>query len=318
MAWLEIHQSIKDHRKLLAAADALDMAPAHVAGHIIFFWLWALDNAPSGEISEITARNIARAAQWEGSPESFLSALVESGLVDKTDEGLFIHDWSDYAGKLIDQRVADRERKRQSRAAAKAKNADSVTCPENVQRTSGGQNKDVQGKSVATVQNTTVQNTTAKNTRESNAGAPSCDEDISLDSNCNQSPANVPVNENENENEERETKTKPGANGAQVSDGFIRFWEAYPRKIEKKTAVEAWNLIDPDEDMTANIIAGLERWKQSKQWTDDNGQYIPYPASFLSKERWNDECQPAIVKKVPAVKNYDDDEDFLGTGGGSP
>jgi hypothetical protein len=291
VAWLEIHQSIKDHRKLLAAADALDMAPAHVAGHIIFFWLWALDNAPSGEISDISARNIARAAQWEGSPESFLSALVESGLVDKTGERLFIHDWSDYAGKLIDQRVADRERKRQSRASAKAKNSDSVTCPENVQRTSVGQNKDVQGKSVATVQNTTVQNTTAKNTRESSGGAPYCDEDISFDSDCNQMPEN---------------------------DRFERFWSAYPRKTGKKEAIEAWKRINPDEDMTETIIAGLERWKQSKQWTDDNGQYIPYPASFLSKERWNDECQPAIDKKVPAAKNYDDDEDFLGTGGASP
>lgn len=326
MAWLEIHQSIKDHRKLLAAADALDMAPAHIAGHIIFFWLWALDNAPSGEISDISARNIARAAQWEGKPEDFLSALIESGLVDQIDGGLFIHDWADYAGKLIDQRIADRERKRQSRAAAKMKEdrtkhpvlkADSLNCPEDVQWTSGGQVKDIQKMSVATVQNSTLHNSTGHNTRESNGGAPSCDEDISLDSNCNQMSANVPVNVNENENVNEERKTRTSANGAQVSDGFYRFWEAYPRKINKKQALDEWNKIRPDAELADVIITGVERWKQSKQWTDDDGQYIPYPDSFLSKERWKDEVRTE-TKKVPVMKNYDDDEDFLGRGGASP
>lgn len=316
MAWLEIHQSIKDHRKLLAAADALDMAPAHIAGHIIFFWLWALDNAPSGEISDISARNIARAAQWEGKPEDFLSALIESGLVDQIDGGLFIHDWADYAGKLIDQRIADRERKRQSRAAAKMKKADSLNCPEDVQWTSGGQVKDVQKMSVATVQNSTLHNSTGHNTRESDAGAPSCDEDISFDSTCNQMSANVPVNVNENVNDNRKRETGTCANGAIVADAFNRFWEAYPRKVGKNQALEVWNKINPDVVLADAIIAGVDRWNRSDQWTDDDGQYIPYPASFLSKERWKDEVR-SETKKVPVMKNYDD-EDFLGRGGASP
>lgn len=289
MAWLEIHQSIRDHRKFLAVADTLDMAPAHVTGHIILFWLWALDNAPSGEITQISVRNIARAAQWEGDPEVFLSALIEGGLVDKTDEGLFIHDWADYAGKLIDQRIADRERKRRSRAAAKKKNAEPSNCPEDVQRTSGGQDEDVQKMSVATVQYTTVQNTTLHNKRESGEGAPSCDNDISLDSNCNQL----------------------------LSDDFNRFWEVYPRKVGERQAFNEWKKINPDPDLANAIIASVERWKQSEQWTDDGGQFIPYPASFLAKERWKDDCQPAI-KQVPFMKNYDDDEDFLGGCRASP
>ena len=30
MAWIQIHQQLKDHRKVLAAADELDIEPAHI------------------------------------------------------------------------------------------------------------------------------------------------------------------------------------------------------------------------------------------------------------------------------------------------
>lgn len=63
MAWLEIHQSIKDHRKVLAAADILDIPPVHLMGHIISFWLWALDNTPDGSLGAVSLKTIARAAQ---------------------------------------------------------------------------------------------------------------------------------------------------------------------------------------------------------------------------------------------------------------
>lgn len=81
-------------------------------GHIICFWLWALDNAPQGDLTGISPRMIARAAQWEGDPEQFMNALLHAGFVEKTDKGYVIHDWYDYAGKLIERKAADRERKR--------------------------------------------------------------------------------------------------------------------------------------------------------------------------------------------------------------
>lgn len=45
MAWIQIHQQLKDHRKVLAAADELDIEPAHMLGLLISFWLWAIDKA---------------------------------------------------------------------------------------------------------------------------------------------------------------------------------------------------------------------------------------------------------------------------------
>uniref|UniRef100_UPI003FEF4C38 hypothetical protein n=1 Tax=Candidatus Fimenecus sp. TaxID=3022888 RepID=UPI003FEF4C38 len=121
MAWIQVHQQLKDHRKLLAAADELEIEPAHMLGLLTSFWLWALDNAPSGSLGGISNRMIARAAQWNGSPDIFVEAMANAGLLDEANGGeLEIHDWYEYAGKLIDQRQAEKERSRSRRAAAAA------------------------------------------------------------------------------------------------------------------------------------------------------------------------------------------------------
>jgi hypothetical protein len=95
MAWIELHQSLPTHRKTLAAADALDMAPVHFVGHLIAFWLWALDNVPDGELNGVSPRIIAHAAQWTGDPETFINALIDAGFIERTEDGqLTIHDWN--------------------------------------------------------------------------------------------------------------------------------------------------------------------------------------------------------------------------------
>jgi hypothetical protein len=100
MAWLELHQSLPTHRKTLAMADALDVQPAHIVGHIACLWLWALDNAQDG-VLQVSPRLVARAAQWEGDPQAFMDALLAAGFLDHDGR---IHDWDEYAGRLLKQR----------------------------------------------------------------------------------------------------------------------------------------------------------------------------------------------------------------------
>ena len=122
------------------------------------------------------------------------------------------------------------------------------------------------------------------------------------------------VNENVNENVNEERKRVTAQNGAGGHDGFDRFWSAYPRKVGKKDAVKVWNQIKPDDSLIDQIVQGVERWKRSEQWTKDEGRFIPYPATFLRGERWNeyDRAEVTPSPKPTAAKNYDDGEDFLG------
>ena len=76
---------------------------------------------------------------------------------------------------------------------------------------------------------------------------------------------------------------------------FDSFWESYPRKVAKGVAIKAWEKILPSEESISEIMAALERHKQSDQWTRDEGRFIPYPATWLNQGRWNDELKISKV-----------------------
>ena len=84
-----------------------------------------------------------------------IDALIRTRWLDKHGESVHIHDWSDYAGKLMESREKDRNRKR--KAAESRKNSDGIPAE-------GTRN------SAATVPNTTVPNTTVPNTTEYTGG----------------------------------------------------------------------------------------------------------------------------------------------------
>lgn len=110
MAWIELHQSLRDHRKILLGADELNIPPAHMVGLLSLLWLWAIDNAEDGDLSRVTSRALARAAQWEGDAETFVAAIEEAGFIDSGTR--VIHDWLDYSGRLLEQREQKRAQNR--------------------------------------------------------------------------------------------------------------------------------------------------------------------------------------------------------------
>jgi hypothetical protein len=106
MAYIELHQAVFDHRKTIEVADSLDLPEVYVVGHLAALWAWAIDNCQSGVLPS-SHRVIARGARWPGDPNLFVTSLITSGYVDQTLDGLLIHDWPDYGGKLIAKRQAN-------------------------------------------------------------------------------------------------------------------------------------------------------------------------------------------------------------------
>ena len=45
----------------------------------------------------------------------------------------------------------------------------------------------------------------------------------------------------------------------------------------------------PNDDLVREILSALEKQKQSSQWQKDNGQFIPYPTTWLNGKRWEDD-----------------------------
>lgn len=78
---------------------------------------------------------------------------------------------------------------------------------------------------------------------------------------------------------------KPKDNGHSVTD-FERFWQVYPKRVKKKTALEIWKRKKPDPD---TLIADVEnRLANDSRWV---GGFVPDPTTYLNGERWNDELE---------------------------
>jgi hypothetical protein len=92
---------------------------------------------------------------------------------------------------------------------------------------------------------------------------------------------------------EQVRRKEPGAKVLAVS--FERFWAIYPKKRNKGDAMKAWRALKPSEELVAAILAAVERAKASVQWRKDEGQFIPYPASWLRARGFEDEEHVDIV-----------------------
>lgn len=133
MAWIESNQEIGRHPKTKKLARLLDISLVTAIGHLHYLWWWALDFAQDGNIGKYDEFDIAEACMWAGEHQSFVDALIQAGFVDKTESGLSIHDWFDYAGRLIIQKDIKKEKnkervKRFRDKSAKTCNADVMLC----------------------------------------------------------------------------------------------------------------------------------------------------------------------------------------------
>lgn len=97
--------------------------------------------------------------------------------------------------------------------------------------------------------------------------------------------------------EKEEPPSIPPKRGANNSEHFNIFWSAYPKKRGKgqaekafaKAFKEAMKRGIPLDELFAQIPVALERAKNSADWQEADGKYIPYPAKWLNGRMWEDE-----------------------------
>ena len=70
---------------------------------------------------------------------------------------------------------------------------------------------------------------------------------------------------------------------------FQRFWSVYPKKRGKDEARKAFEKRHPDDALTDAMIAAVGIQAQSSDWLKDDGQFIPFPATWLNRGQWQDE-----------------------------
>ncbi|MBT9154924.1 MAG: hypothetical protein DDT39_01610 [Firmicutes bacterium] len=89
-------------------------------------------------------------------------------------------------------------------------------------------------------------------------------------------------------NTHKQERAREGAASVVVENGFERFWDAYPKRVEEQAARVEWNRLNPDPELRHRIMRSLAKEKDSRQWRDEGGRYIPKPESWLCQRRWNE------------------------------
>lgn len=101
MPWIESHQSLKDHPKLIALCEQMEWDIDTATGKLHRFWWWCLDYAIDGDLRKF---NDAQLAHGMGvsipHAKKLTAAMVESRWIDRTPY-FRVHDWWDYVGKFL-------------------------------------------------------------------------------------------------------------------------------------------------------------------------------------------------------------------------
>ena len=68
---------------------------------------------------------------------------------------------------------------------------------------------------------------------------------------------------------------------------FDTFWNSYPRKVAKDLCLQKWKSKKLDK-IGEQIINHVKAMKETKQWKDSDGQFIPMPLTYINQARWED------------------------------
>jgi hypothetical protein len=108
---------------------------------------------------------------------------------------------------------------------------------------------------------------------------------------------NPPISPQGDDDKKASKKKSKEKKAIEYTEPFLRFWDAYPKKVGKGAAAKSWNdKIEKPDQTVHQILDALEWQKRSHDWTRDEGRYIPYPSTYLNQRRWEDE--PPEVSKV--------------------
>jgi len=108
---------------------------------------------------------------------------------------------------------------------------------------------------------------------------------------------------------------RPASAMVPATDTFAEFWAAYPRKVGKPKAAEAWAKQGPP---LAECLAALEWQRRSPQWVSDGGRFVPHPATWINRHGWQDEPPQAAATAFRSERDLRSDiaaAQFLATRG---
>ena len=244
MKCTSIYKSV-DGPKLRRLYKALGCSKPEAIGILYFLWDWGLDNADEdGILVGLGKDDVSRylygvSLDCRLNMDDVVDALVATGWLDETGDGLVLHDWYDWQGpyyRAKERRKKDAARKAEERRITRRIEAQAVT---------------------ASPLSETVSEPVAQKeepVQESMFGA---------------------------------IESKPGRTSAEAvksryAEGFLQFWEAYPRKLGKGDAYKKYQARRKDGFSDEELIQSAKNYAAECRSRRTEKEYIKHPKTFLS------------------------------------
>lgn len=239
--YIESHVEIREHPKTKRLARLMMTNVREAIGLLHIFWWWVMQYAPNGDLNAYTPADIDDGCDCSNLHKS----LMEAGWIDPDNT---VHDWFEYGGKLHIKRMADRQRKQESRASSGH--------PAGVQQTSSGRPK----------------NSGADIQRKSQV------EKSRVDQRRREDPPPTPSGGSAAPKKRIPTEYPPE---------FETLWDAYPRTGNKKETLKLWREWQAGGVPVEEMQRGAEGYAEACKRERTEEQYIKRPETFFGEgEHW--------------------------------
>lgn len=105
------------------------------------------------------------------------------------------------------------------------------------------------------------------------------------------------------ENNKLKSLLKENTNGDFNDLLFNKFWNAYPKKVSKGNVEKWFNKNKPSEELVNEMITKINLLKNTEQWKNADGKYIPYPSTWLNAKGWEDEIEQVNTVKEESISD---------------
>jgi hypothetical protein len=111
MAWIEVHEQLRDHPKVTRLAGELGVSKAEARGYVVGLWLYCAAYAKDGDVTLFTDAEFCAACD---APEDsrVWQAMIKHRLIDVDDltNNMVLHDWHEHGLKLLKSQQERKER----------------------------------------------------------------------------------------------------------------------------------------------------------------------------------------------------------------
>ncbi|WP_051946256.1 hypothetical protein [Verrucomicrobium sp. BvORR106] len=95
--------------------------------------------------------------------------------------------------------------------------------------------------------------------------------------------------QNQTLNQTPAPSSPPAEKDAAWFAGFEEFWTNYPRKDARRKAEQAWrNVKGKERPRLVELMQALGRQSSCPAWREQDGRFIPLPATWINGRRWED------------------------------